>query len=153
MVMINDTPTSDVTLHTDGACLGNPGPGGWAAILQWGEHESVLSGGLADTTNNQMELMAVIKGLEALKRPVSITVVSDSRYVLNGIQSWIAGWKRNGWKNAKKQPVANQELWQRLDAATQPHQIDWQWIKGHAGHPLNERCDELASAEARQFNA
>ncbi len=151
--MINDTPTSDVTLHTDGACLGNPGPGGWAAILQWGEHESVLSGGLADTTNNQMELMAVIKGLEALKRPVSITVVSDSRYVLNGIQSWIAGWKRNGWKNAKKQPVANQELWQRLDAATQPHQIDWQWIKGHAGHPLNERCDELASAEARQFNA
>lgn len=149
--MTTDTPTSNVTLHTDGACLGNPGPGGWAAILQWGEHESVLSGGLADTTNNQMELMAVIMGLEALKRPVSITVVSDSRYVLNGIQSWIAGWKRNGWKNAKKQPVANQELWQRLDAATQPHQIDWQWIKGHAGHPLNERCDELASAEARQF--
>ena len=149
--MTTDTPTSNVTLHTDGACLGNPGPGGWAAILQWGEHESVLSGGLADTTNNQMELMAVIMGLEALKRPVSITVVSDSRYVLNGIQSWIAGWKRNGWKNAKKQPVANQELWQRLDAATQYHQIDWQWIKGHAGHPLNERCDELASAEARQF--
>ena len=151
MVMTTDTPTSNVTLHTDGACLGNPGPGGWAAILQWGEHESVLSGGLADTTNNQMELMAVIMGLEALKRPVSITVVSDSRYVLNGIQSWIAGWKRNGWKNAKKQPVANQELWKRLDAATQYHQIDWQWIKGHAGHPLNERCDELASAEARQF--
>ena len=151
MVMTTDTPTSNVTLHTDGACLGNPGPGGWAAVLQWGEHESVLSGGLADTTNNQMELMAVIMGLEALKRPVSITVVSDSRYVLNGIQSWIAGWKRNGWKNAKKQPVANQELWQRLDAATQSHQIDWQWIKGHAGHPLNERCDELASAEARQF--
>jgi len=149
--MTTDTPTSNVTLHTDGACLGNPGPGGWAAILQWGEHESVLSGGLADTTNNQMELMAVIMGLEALKRPVSITVVSDSRYVLNGIQSWIAGWKRNGWKNAKKQPVANQELWQRLYAATQSHQIDWQWIKGHAGHPLNERCDELASAEARQF--
>ena len=149
--MTTDTPTSNVTLHTDGACLGNPGPGGWAAILQWGEHESVLSGGLADTTNNQMELMAVIMGLEALKRPESITVVSDSRYVLNGIQSWIADWKRNGWKNAKKQPVANQELWQRLDAATQSHQIDWQWIKGHAGHPLNERCDELASAEARQF--
>ena len=138
-------------MHTDGACLGNPGPGGWAALLQWGEHESVLSGGLADTTNNQMELMAVIMGLEALKRPVSITVVSDSRYVLNGIQNWIAGWKLNGWKNAKKQAVANQELWQRLDAATQSHQIDWQWIKGHAGHPLNERCDELASAEARQF--
>ena len=151
MVVTTDTPTSNVTLHTDGACLGNPGPGGWAAILQWGGHESVLSGGLADTTNNQMELMAVIMGLEALKRPVSITVVSDSRYVLNGIQSWIAGWKRNGWKNAKKQPVANQELWQRLDAATQSHQIDWQWIKGHAGHPLNERCDQLASAEARQF--
>ena len=149
--MTTDMPAPSVTLHTDGACLGNPGPGGWAAILQWGEKESVLSGGLADTTNNQMELMAVIMGLEALKRPVSITVVSDSRYVLNGIQNWIAGWKRNGWKNAKKQPVANQELWQRLDAATQPHQIEWQWIKGHAGHPLNERCDELASAEARQF--
>jgi ribonuclease HI len=149
--MTTDMPAPSVTLHTDGACLGNPGPGGWAAILQWGEHESVLSGGLADTTNNQMELMAVIMGLEALKRPVSITVVSDSRYVLNGIQNWIAGWKRNGWKNAKKQQVANQELWQRLDAATQSHRIEWQWIKGHAGHPLNERCDELASAEARQF--
>ena len=149
--MTTDMSAPSVTLHTDGACLGNPGPGGWAAILQWGEHESVLSGGLADTTNNQMELMAVIMGLEALKRPVSITVVSDSRYVLNGIQNWIAGWKRNGWKNAKKQPVANQELWPRLDAATQSHQIEWQWIKGHAGHPLNERCDELASAEARQF--
>ena len=149
--MTTDMPAPSITLHTDGACLGNPGPGGWAAILQWGEHESVLSGGLADTTNNQMELMAVIMGLEALKRPVSITVVSDSRYVLNGIQNWIAGWKRNGWKNAKKQPVANQELWQRLDAATQSHRIEWQWIKGHAGHPLNERCDELASAEARQF--
>jgi ribonuclease HI len=149
--MKTDMPAPSVTLHTDGACLGNPGPGGWAAILQWGEHESVLSGGLADTTNNQMELMAVIMGLEALKRPVSITVVSDSRYVLNGIQNWIAGWKRNGWKNAKKQQVANQELWQRLDAATQSHRIEWQWIKGHAGHPLNERCDELASAEARQF--
>lgn len=149
--MTTDMPVPSVTLHTDGACLGNPGPGGWAAILQWGEHESVLSGGLADTTNNQMELMAVIMGLEALKRPVSITVVSDSRYVLNGIQNWIAGWKRNGWKNAKKQPVANQELWQRLDAATQSHRIEWQWIKGHAGHPLNERCDELASAEAREF--
>ena len=149
--MTTDMPAPSVTLHTDGACLGNPGPGGWAAILQWGEHESVLSGGLADTTNNQMELMAVIMGLEALTRPVSITVVSDSRYVLNGIQNWIAGWKRNGWKNAKKQQVANQELWQRLDAATQSHRIEWQWIKGHAGHPLNERCDELASAEARQF--
>ena len=149
--MTTDMSAPSVTLHTDGACLGNPGPGGWAAILQWGEHESVLSGGLDDTTNNQMELMAVIMGLEALKRPVSITVVSDSRYVLNGIQNWIAGWKRNGWKNAKKQPVANQELWRRLDAVTQSHQIEWQWIKGHAGHPLNERCDELASAEARQF--
>ena len=146
----NLTPAR-ATLHTDGACLGNPGPGGWAAILQWGEHESVLKGGLANSTNNQMELMAVIMGLEALKRPVSITVVSDSKYVLNGIQNWLEGWKRNGWKNAKKQPVANQELWQRLDAATQPHRIDWQWIKGHAGHPLNERCDDLARAEAQAF--
>ncbi len=141
------------TLHTDGACLGNPGPGGWAAILQWGEHESVLKGGLPNSTNNEMELMAVIMGLEALKRPISIIVVSDSKYVLNGIQNWLDGWKRNGWKNAKKQPVANQELWQRLDAATQPHRIDWQWIKGHAGHPLNERCDELARAEAQAFQS
>ena len=139
------------TLHTDGACLGNPGPGGWAAILQWGEHESVLKGGLASSTNNQMELMAVIMGLEALKRPVSITVISDSKYVLSGIRYWLEGWKRNGWKNAKKQPVANQELWQRLDVATQPHRIQWQWIKGHAGHPLNERCDDLARAEAQAF--
>ena len=100
-----------------------------------------------------MELMAVIMGLEALKWPVSITVVSDSKYVLNGIQSWLEGWKQNGWKNAKKQPVANQELWKRLDAATQPHRIDWQWIKGHAGHPLNERCDDLARAEAQAFQS
>ena len=149
--MTGNSPPIRATLHTDGACLGNPGPGGWAAILQWGEHESVLKGGLANSTNNQMELMAVIMGLEALNRPVSITVVSDSKYVLNGIQNWLEGWKRNGWKNAKKQPVANQELWQRLDAATQPHRIDWQWIKGHAGHPLNERCDDLARAEAQAF--
>ena len=149
--MTGNLPPVRATLHTDGACLGNPGPGGWAAILQWGEHESVLKGGLANSTNNQMELMAVIMGLEALKRPVSITVVSDSKYVLNGIQNWLEGWKRNGWKNAKKQPVANQELWQRLDAATQLHRIDWKWIKGHAGHPLNERCDDLARAEAQAF--
>ena len=149
--MTSNSPPVRATLHTDGACLGNPGPGGWAAILQWGEHESVLTGGLASSTNNQMELLAVIMGLEALKRPVSITVVSDSKYVLNGIQNWLEGWKRNGWKNAKKQPVANQELWQRLDAATQPHRIEWQWIKGHAGHPLNERCDDLARAEAQAF--
>ena len=149
--MTGNLPPVRATLHTDGACLGNPGPGGWAAILQWGEHESVLKGGLANSTNNQMELMAVIMGLEALNRPVSITVVSDSKYVLNGIQNWLEGWKRNGWKNAKKQPVANQELWQRLDAATQLHRIDWKWIKGHAGHPLNERCDDLARAEAQAF--
>ncbi len=149
--MTSNSPPVRATLHTDGACLGNPGPGGWAAILQWGEHESVLTGGLANSTNNQMELMAVIMGLEALKRPVSITVFSDSKYVLNGIQSWLDGWKRNGWKNAKKRPIANQELWQRLDAATQPHRIEWQWIKGHAGHPLNERCDDLARAEAQAF--
>lgn len=149
--MTSNSPPVRATLHTDGACLGNPGPGGWAAILQWGEHESVLTGGLANSTNNQMELMAVIMGLEALKRPVSITVFSDSKYVLNGIQSWLEGWKRNGWKNAKKRPIANQELWQRLDAATQPHRIEWQWIKGHAGHPLNERCDDLARAEAQAF--
>lgn len=135
-------------LFTDGACLGNPGPGGWAAILQYGEHEKELVGGQDETTNNQMELLAVISGLEALKRPSNLLIVTDSRYVMDGIQKWLAGWKRNGWKTAAKKPVKNVELWQRLDAAIAPHQADWQWVKGHAGHAENERCDQLASHEA-----
>ena len=138
----------DVQLFTDGACLGNPGPGGWAAILKWNGHEKILSGGLAHTTNNQMELQAAISGLEALTRPVSVTITTDSKYVMNGITSWLAGWKRNGWLTAAKKPVANQDLWQALDAACQRHTVHWQWVKGHAGHPENEQCDVLARAEA-----
>lgn len=139
---------TNVRLYTDGACLGNPGPGGWAAILKWNGHEKELSGGLAHTTNNQMELQAAISGLEALTRPVNVTITTDSKYVMNGITSWLAGWKRNGWKTAAKKPVANQELWQALDAACQRHTVHWEWVKGHAGHPENERCDTLARAEA-----
>jgi len=138
----------DVQLFTDGACLGNPGPGGWAAILKWNGHEKILSGGLAHTTNNQMELQAAISGLEALTRPVSVTITTDSKYVMNGITSWLAGWKRNGWLTAAKKPVANQDLWQALDAACQHHTVYWEWVKGHAGHPENEQCDMLARAEA-----
>jgi ribonuclease HI len=139
---------TNVRLYTDGACLGNPGPGGWAAILKWNGHEKELSGGLAHTTNNQMELQAAISGLEALTRPVNVTITTDSKYVMNGITSWLAGWKRNGWKTAAKKPVANQELWQALDAACQRHTVRWEWVKGHAGHPENERCDTLARTEA-----
>lgn len=139
---------NDVQLFTDGACLGNPGPGGWAAILKWNGHERELSGGLAHTTNNQMELQAAISGLEALTRPVNVTITTDSKYVMNGITSWLAGWKRNGWVTAAKKPVANQVLWQALDAACQRHTVQWAWVKGHAGHPENERCDMLARAEA-----
>lgn len=139
-----------VSLYTDGACLGNPGPGGWAAILAYQGTEKELCGGADDTTNNQMELMAVIHGLEALKRPVSVTLVTDSKYVMDGVQKWLAGWKRNGWKTAAKKPVKNQELWQRLDRAMAPHQISWHWVKGHSGHPENERCDTLASAQAQE---
>lgn len=135
-------------LYTDGACLGNPGPGGWAAILKWNGHEKELSGGLGHTTNNQMELQAAISGLEALSRPVDVTITTDSKYVMNGITSWLSGWKRNGWMTAAKKPVANQELWQALDTACQRHNVSWEWVKGHAGHPENERCDTLARSEA-----
>ncbi|CAI8431914.1 MAG: ribonuclease HI [SAR116 cluster bacterium MED-G04] len=137
-----------VEIHTDGSCLGNPGPGGWAAIMQYGETEKVLSGGAAETTNNRMEMTAAIMALNALKRPVAVTLTSDSVYLRDGITKWIHGWKRNGWMTAAKKPVANQDLWQQLDAAMQGHDINWQWVKGHAGHPLNERCDQLAREEA-----
>ena len=134
---------------TDGACSGNPGPGGWGALLQAVEGESVLKerelkGGERSTTNNRMELMAAISALEALERPSAITVVTDSAYVKNGVTGWIHGWKRNGWKTASRKPVKNAELWQRLDAAQARHDVTWEWVKGHAGHPENERADQLA---------
>ena len=146
------TARPKVTIHTDGACSGNPGPGGWGAILESGAHRKELVGGEALTTNNRMELMAAIAALEALKRSSVVELHSDSMYVHDGISKWIHGWKRNGWKTADKKPVKNVDLWQRLDAALGHHDIKWHWVKGHAGHDLNERADELAReglAEAR----
>jgi ribonuclease HI len=133
-----------VTIWTDGACSGNPGPGGWGAILKLGETAKELSGGDAATTNNRMELMAAIQALEALKRPCAVDLYTDSNYVRGGITGWLAGWKRNGWRTADKKPVKNIELWQRLDEATRAHQVAWHWVKGHAGDIMNERADELA---------
>ena len=134
----------EVDLFTDGACSGNPGPGGWGAILRMGEKERELSGGDPETTNNRMELMGAISGLEALKRPCVVRLYTDSRYVMDGATKWIKGWKRNGWRTADKKPVKNVELWQRLDAAASAHQMKWSWVKGHSGHPENDRADELA---------
>lgn len=133
-----------VTIYTDGACSGNPGPGGWGAILIYGEHEKELKGGLAETTNNQMELTAAIKALNALKKPCDVDLYTDSSYVKGGITQWIEGWKRNGWKTAAKKPVKNSDLWLALEEARSRHQVDWHWVKGHAGDPLNERADQLA---------
>ena len=132
-------------IFTDGACRGNPGPGGWGALLRFQEHEKELSGYEEDTTNNRMELMAIIQALEALKRPCQIELSTDSKYVMQGITQWIHNWKKNGWKTANKKPVKNVDLWQRLDDATQKHQIHWRWVKGHSGHPDNERVDSLAT--------
>jgi ribonuclease HI len=142
-----------VIIHTDGACSGNPGPGGWGAILSYGEHEKELKGGEAHTTNNRMELMAAISALEALKRPSTVEMHTDSKYVQDGISKWIHGWKRNGWKTADKKPVKNVDLWQRLDAAIHTHQVKWHWVKGHAGHALNERADKLAVAAIAEIRA
>lgn len=133
-----------VTIFTDGACSGNPGPGGWGAILAFGDTRKEMMGGELHTTNNRMELMAAIGALEALKRPCVVDLHTDSQYLRNGIMSWIHGWKRNGWRTADKKPVKNVDLWQRLDEALKPHKIEWHWVKGHAGHPMNERADELA---------
>jgi ribonuclease HI len=133
-----------VIIHTDGACSGNPGPGGWGAILDYSGTRKEIYGGQAQTTNNQMELKAAIEALNALKRPCTVEMHVDSQYVKDGITKWIFGWKRNGWKTADKKPVKNLELWQALDAAIQRHQISWHWVKGHNGHPENERADELA---------
>ena len=134
-----------VEIYTDGACRGNPGPGGWGAILHYGGREKELCGGEAGTTNNRMELMAAIAALEALREPCTVTLYTDSTYVRNGITEWMAGWRRRGWKTADRKPVKNRELWQRLDAATERHSIDWRWGRGHDGNPGNERADALAN--------
>ncbi|MBM7067103.1 ribonuclease HI [Actibacterium sp. 188UL27-1] len=146
----------DLFAYTDGACSGNPGPGGWGALLIARDGETVLkertlSGGEAETTNNRMELLAAIHALESLTRNSEITVVTDSAYVKNGVTQWIHGWKRNGWRTASKKPVKNVELWQRLDEAQARHHVTWEWVKGHAGHPENERADELARAGMQPF--
>jgi len=137
-----------VELFTDGACKGNPGPGGWGAVLRFGAHEKELSGGEKLTTNNRMELMATIEGLKALSRPCEVTLYTDSKYVMDGITKWIFGWVRNGWRTADKKPVKNADLWQALLDATKRHKVEWKWVKGHAGHPENERADRLASDAA-----
>ena len=133
-----------VKIWTDGACSGNPGPGGWGALLRYGNTEKELFGGQADTTNNQMELMAAIEALNALKKPCTVELTTDSQYVKGGMTGWIFGWKKNGWKTANKKPVKNVELWQALDEAVSRHKVNWHWIKGHAGHAENEKADELA---------
>ncbi|TPG39733.1 ribonuclease HI [Sphingomonas koreensis] len=142
------TELTSVEIATDGACKGNPGPGGWGAVIRSGAREKDLSGGEALTTNNRMELTAVIEALNALKRPCAVTLSTDSRYVMDGLTKWIHGWRKNGWKTAARQPVKNADLWQSLVQACAPHKIAWQWVKGHAGHPDNERADKLASDAA-----
>ena len=137
-----------VEIATDGACKGNPGPGGWGVVIRSGAKERDISGGEKLTTNNRMELMAAIQGLNALKRPCHVTLSTDSRYVMDGLTKWIKGWQRNGWKTADRKPVKNADLWQELLRASAPHRIDWVWVKGHAGHPDNERADKLASDAA-----
>jgi len=139
------TNADPITIYTDGACKGNPGPGGWGAWLRYGEHEKELWGGERMTTNNRMELTAVIEALASLKRRCTVAVYTDSEYVRNGITSWIHGWKARGWKTADKKPVKNVELWQRLDALAQQHEVQWHWVRGHAGDPGNERADQLAN--------
>ena len=135
-----------VDIYTDGACSGNPGPGGWGAVLSYGRHERELYGSEpGKTTNNRMELMAAIRALESLTRPVTVRLHTDSTYVRNGITKWLPTWKRNGWQTAGKQPVKNADLWQRLEAAVERHDVDWRWVKGHAGNPGNERADALAN--------
>jgi len=136
---------SHVEIFTDGACRGNPGPGGWGALLRFGGEEKTLFGGEQDTTNNRMELTAVIEALRALKRPCDVTLTSDSTYVLKGIQEWMPNWKKRGWKTASKKPVKNVDLWKKLDVLIVEHKIDWQWVKGHSGHPENELADQLAN--------
>ena len=143
--------SKQVIIYTDGACLGNPGAGGWAAVLRYGGHSREVSGGEAHTTNNRMELMAAIKALETLTRPAQVTLYTDSQYVARGISNWLSGWKKNNWLTKAKTPVINKDLWQRLESATTRHHITWHWVKGHAGNPDNERCDSLANAMAKTY--
>jgi ribonuclease HI len=140
-----------VEIWTDGACSGNPGPGGWGVVLKYGSTEKDFCGGEADTTNNRMELTAAIEALTALKRGSRVRLHTDSKYVMDGLTKWIHGWKRNGWKTADKKPVKNADLWQRLDEANQRHEVEWRWVKGHAGDPMNERADALARAGIRSL--
>lgn len=142
---------SKIQLYTDGSCLGNPGPGGWAALLRYKTTEKMFSGGQLDTTNNQMELTAAIQGLKALTKPCDIQLYTDSKYVLEGYTKWMAGWKNRGWKKSDKKPVLNQELWRQLDEQGKQHNIEWHWVKGHSGHAENERVDELARLEAEKI--
>ncbi len=148
---MTDQPDNLVTIFTDGSCLSNPGPGGWAAVLRWRDNEKEIVGHEADTTNNRMELKAVIMGLNAVTRAMPIALHTDSRYVMNGVQDWMPRWKANGWKTASKKPVANQDLWEQLDQAVQRHDITWHWVKGHAGNEFNERCDQLARSAAESI--
>lgn len=141
----------DVTIYTDGACSGNPGPGGWAAVLMYGTKEMEISGGEADTTNNRMEMLAVISALKKLKEPCNVTVVTDSKYVIQGMTEWVKGWAARGWKTADKKPVKNVDLWQALQLAVKPHKVHWQWVKGHSDNVHNNRVDALAVAQAQKF--
>ncbi len=146
-------PMKQVAIFTDGACKGNPGPGGWGALLRMGNHEKELSGGEEDTTNNRMELTGAIRGLEALTEPCKVDLYSDSKYVIDGITKWVHGWQKRGWKNAAKKPVANDDLWRELIDVSSRHDVSWHWVKGHAGHAENERVDQLASDEADRIAA
>jgi ribonuclease HI len=150
---LTDEERGRVVIHTDGACSGNPGPGGWGAILEWGGRRREIKGGEAHTTNNRMELMAAISALEALKRPCDVDLHTDSQYLRQGITSWIHGWKRNGWKTADRKPVKNVDLWQRLETAIARHTVHWHWVRGHSGHDLNERADELAREGIAEIRA
>lgn len=154
MTSSNETPKpgSTVEMFTDGSCLGNPGPGGWGVVMRWNGTEKELSGNEFETTNNRMELLAAIRGLEALNRSVSVDLYTDSKYVQDGISSWIHNWKRNGWKTAAKKPVKNEDLWRQLDTQIESHDVTFHWVKGHAGHPENERADDLARAAAEALS-
>lgn len=149
--MSSEASAPQIEIHTDGACSGNPGPGGWGALLLYGNNEKELSGGEALTTNNRMELMAAIQALESLTKPCHIALFTDSQYVQKGITEWLPGWLRKGWKNAKGEPVKNQDLWLRLQTAVARHRIDWRWVKGHSGHVQNERVDALARRAAESY--
>ena len=143
--------TKSIAIFTDGACSGNPGPGGWGALLRYNGHEKEMSGGEADTTNNRMEMLAAIVALESLSQACAVDLYTDSTSLKDGITKWIIGWKKNGWRTSAKKPVKNVDLWQRLDETVKPHSINWHWVKGHSGHPENERVDDLARAEVENY--